>query len=327
MAMHLTVYDEHSFERFDDIGLDAVAAHLGRGRKLWLDVSGVGHAATIERIGEMFGIDRLILEDVMNLHQRPKAEAYGNGVFIVTHMVDGQSVASKEQFSLFLGPDFLVTFQERQGDCLGPVRKRLEAGRGRIRQAGIDYLAYAILDAVLDAYFPLTEKLGDALEELEDAIIADPSPAKLSELHRIRRDLLAVKRSLWPSREMLASLLHEESEFIGAGTGRFLRDIHDHVMQLVDIVETYRELAASLLEFYASRLANRMNEVIKLLTVISTIFIPLGFLVGVWGMNFQPVSRWNMPELTWAYGYPAALGFMLAVAIALLAWFRLKKWL
>jgi magnesium transporter len=327
LSMSLTLYDEAGIEIVRDATIETVAAAIGKGRTLWLDVAGVGHAEAIERIGELFGIDRLALEDVMNLHQRPKADVYPNGIFIVTHMVDGESVATKEQFSLFLGQDFLVTFQERPGDCLDPVRRRLNEGRGRIRKSGAGYLAYAILDALFDAYFPLTEKLGEALEQLEDSIIANPGPANLTEMHRIRRELLGVKRSLWPSREMLASLAHDESGFFHPDTERFLRDIHDHVMQLVDIVETYRELAASLLEFYASTIANRMNEVIKFLTIISTIFIPLSFLAGIWGMNFEPVSGWNMPELHWAYGYPAAIGFMLAAALALLAWFRWKRWL
>jgi magnesium transporter len=326
-ALRLIVYDEAAMEDVADATIGQVEAAAGQGRVLWLDVSGVGDAALIERIGEIFSIDRLVLEDVMNLHQRPKAESYDNGIYIVTHMFDGPDVASKEQYSIFLGSNFVVTFQEKPGDCLDPVRKRLATSKWRIRKSGADYLAYAILDSLFDAYFPLAESLGEALERLEDAIIADPRRERLSELHRIRRDLLVVKRSLWPSREMLVALLHQEDGFIRPDTERYLRDIHDHVMQLVDVVETYRELAASLLEFYASSVANRMNEVIKLLTVISTIFIPLGFLAGVWGMNFQPVSKWNMPELGWAYGYPAAIAFMFAVALGLLAWFRWRRWL
>lgn len=320
-GMHMIVFDRETIDEFSTPTFDEIKSSLGAGRIVWLDVEGVGNAEFISQIGKLFGIDELALEDVMNHHQRPKVEAYGDGVFIVAHMFS-EGVESKEQYSLYLGEGFLVTFQEKPGDCLDAVRKRLQAGKGRIRTQGVDYLTYTILDALFDAYFPLTEKLGLRIEQLEDAIIADPTPAELAEVYRVRRELLVIKRSLWPSREMLSVLMHRDNEFVTPETARYLRDTHDHVMQLVDIVETYRELISGLIEFYASSIANRMNEVIKVLTVISTIFIPLGFLAGLWGMNFV-----YMPELHWIYGYPLAIAFMAFIAIGLLLWFRLKQWL
>lgn len=326
-ALRLITYDGNTITDNPGATIDMIAAEMSENKIIWADVAGVGDAEFIARIGEIFEIDRLALEDVLNVHQRPKVETYGEAVYIVAHMYDGVSAASREQFSMFLSGRFVVTFQERPGDCLEPVRKRLNAGLGRIRTAGADYLAYAILDCMFDAYFPMTEKLGDALEELEEAIIAGPHPKELATLHEIRRELLTVKRSLWPAREALTILMHGDTGHVSQRTSRFMRDVHDHIMQLVDLVETYREMASGLLELYASSVSNRMNEVMKVLTIIATIFIPLSFLAGIWGMNFDRSSPWNMPELGWAFGYPLALGLMALVAFALLGWFRWKRWL
>ncbi|MCB1381457.1 MAG: magnesium/cobalt transporter CorA [Notoacmeibacter sp.] len=300
----------------------AIRAALKAGQRIWVDVAGTGDAGLVAELGDVFGIDPLALEDVMNLHQRPKAEEFDTFVFVVLHMVDGREAASREQFSLLFSRNWVLTFQETPGDCLDPVRDRLRRGKPRICAGGPDYLAYAILDAILDAYFPVAEKLGDRLETLEDAITLNPAPADIAELHAVKRDLLSVKRSLWPMREMMSVLRDGDIGLVTDETRRFLRDVHDHVLQLIDIVETYRELASGLLDLYLSSLSNRMNEVMKVLTIISTIFIPLSFLAGVWGMNFH-----DMPELHAHWGYPAALGFMAAVAVTLLAVFRWRKWL
>ena len=320
-SLHLFAFDRTSLEEAKDATLEQVEAELKSGRTVWLDVTGVGHAESIERIGALFGIDALALEDVMNLHQRPKTDEFDNYLYVVVHMMSGATAASRERYSLFLGRNFVLTFQETPGDCLEPVRNRLRREKTRLRQAAADYLAYAILDAILDAYFPLAERLGERLEDLEDLIIADPDPGQVNDLHAIKRELLAVKRALWPSRELMMTLLAEDQEFFSRETRRYLRDTHDHVMQLIDIVETYRELATGLLDLYISSLSNRLNEVMKVLTIIATIFIPLSFLAGVWGMNFA-----DMPELHWAYGYPAALVLMAGVAFALLGWFKWKNW-
>ena len=216
----------------------------------------------------------------------------------------------------------------RPGDCLDPVRRRLQSPVGMIRKRGSAYLVYAILDTIVDAYFPMLEKIGDALEDIESAIMNDPQPSDVTQLHALKRELLVVKRALWPSREMLSSMTREDVEIVPEAVNLFLRDTYDHVVQLIDIVETYREVATGLIDLYLSSVSTKMNEVMKVLTIISTIFIPLGFLAGVWGMNFDPsASPWNMPELGFYYGYPAALGIMTVVVVALLIVFRRKKWL
>ncbi len=325
--LDLFAFDGAGLDETPDATLEDVKAALDTGRTVWLDVGGVGNADYVGRIGALFGLDPLALEDVMNLHQRPKVEDFDKYTYVVVHMLAGESLVTKEQFSVFLGKNFVLTFQETPVDCLDAVRDRLRRAKGHIREAGADYLAYAIIDAVVDAYFPMIEKLGDRLEALEDLIVADPRPHHINELHGVKRELLAAKRSLWPSREVMAALRDEDNEFVSKNTRHYLRDTHDHVMQLIDIVETYRELATGLLDLYLSSLSNRMNEVMKVLTIIATIFIPLSFLAGVWGMNFAPdASPWNMPELRSAYGYPAALGLMAAVAIGLMGWFKWKRW-
>ncbi len=321
-TIRVIAYDAEGHTDMSGASLEDVARIRKTGRKLWVDVTGLADTARIENLGAMFQVDQLVLEDVMNIHQRPKAEDYPTNIFIVMHMVDGKTATSREQFSMVLGADYLLTFQERPGDCLSPVRERLERGKPRVRSAGTDYLAYALIDAVIDAYFPLAESLGDQLEMMEDAITLRPTPADVADLHDAKRDLLSIKRSLWPLREMMSELRAEDSTLVTAETRRYLRDAHDHVLQLIDIVETYRELASGLHDLYLSSLSNRMNEVMKVLTIISTIFIPLSFLAGIWGMNFE-----HMPELHQPWGYPAALAFMAFVAFGLLGWFRWRKWI
>mgnify|MGYP001300531704 CR=1 FL=1 len=258
----------------------------------------------------------------VDLQQRPKAEDYPGYAYVVLHMVTNRSVNSREQLSLIFGRDFVITVQERTDDCLDPVRERMRRGKPRIRAARGDYLAYAIMDAVVDAYFPVVERLGERLEEIEDVVTFNPEPEDIDALHELKRDLVTLKRSLWPTRDVMNELRNEGNDIIEQDTRRYLRDVHDHVLQLIDIIETCREIATGLHDLYLSSMSNRMNEVMKVLTVIATIFIPLSFLAGLWGMNFD-----HMPELDWAWGYPMALGLMAAVAFGLLAWFRWKKWL
>ena len=321
-TLSLIAYGPDGLEENAAASLSDIRAALSAGQRIWVDVAGTGDASLISSLGEIFGIDPLALEDVMNLHQRPKAEEFDDFVFVVMHMVDGKDAASREQFSLLFSKKWVLTFQEAPGDCLDPVRERLRRGKPRIRAGGPDYLAYAILDAILDAYFPLAEKLGDRLEALEDAITVNPVPADIAELHAVKRDLLSVKRSLWPMREMMTVLRDDDNDLVSDDTRRFLRDAHDHVLQLIDIVETYRELASGLLDLYLSSLSNRMNEVMKVLTIIATIFIPLTFIVGVYGMNFT-----YMPELGWKWSYPLVWLIMVICALGLLRYFRIKKWL
>jgi magnesium transporter len=317
-------------DRVEDVAvasIEQVRAVLGSRRRVWVDVTGLADLELLGQIGELFALDPLALEDIANTNQRPKVDTYETHALVVVHMFDGANVRSKEQFSILFDDRHVVTFQERPGDCLEPVRKRLRGANGRIRQRGAPYLVYALLDTILDAYFPVLEKIGEELEELEDRITRDPQPADVGRLHELKRELLVVKRALWPSREMLSAMAREELGLIPADVQHYLRDTYDHAIQLIDLVETYRELAMGLLDLYLSSVSTRMNEVMKVLTIISTIFIPLGFLAGVWGMNFHADGPWNMPELGWRYGYPFALLVMVAIAGGLLYLFRRKKWL
>jgi magnesium transporter len=294
---------------------------------VWLDVAGLGDAAVIEAVGQAFGLHRLALEDVLNVHQRPKVEGYGDHHFIVARAVARSSPLETEQVALFLGKGFVVTFREQTSACLDPVRERIRAGKGILRSSGADYLAYALLDVVVDGYFPTLETLGERLEALEDEIVLSPRSDSLRRVHAIKRDLLTLRRAIWPQREAVNFLLREGEAVIGKETRVYLADCYDHTVQLMDLVETYREIASGLMEIYLSSMSHRLNEVMKVLTVIATIFIPLTFVAGIYGMNFDRASPWNMPELGWRYGYPVCLAAMAVIGILLFLWFRSRGWL
>jgi magnesium transporter len=296
---------------------------------LWLDVEGLGDVETIRTLGEVFGLHRLALEDVLSVHQRPKIEQYGEYYFIVTRMVRLGEHLETEQLSLFLGKNFILTFQEgRPGDCLNLIRERIRQKGGRIREAGLDYLAYALLDAIVDCYFPILEEYGERLEAFEDEILTRPYGDTVARIHEIKRNLLTLRRAIWPQRETFNTLLRDELPLVTNETRLYLRDCYDHVTQLIDLIETYRELGADLIDVYLSSISNRTNEIMRVLTVISTIFIPLTFIAGVYGMNFNSsASPWNMPELNWFWGYPLSLALMAAVALGQLIFFRRRGWL
>jgi magnesium transporter len=293
----------------------------------WVNVNGLGDAALLELIGEIFGLHRLALEDVLNVRQRPKVEDYGDHLFIVTRMPLGVRTRT-EQAALFLGKDFLVTFQETPGDPLDAVRDRIRQGRPRIRTAGADYLAYAVLDAIVDAYFPVLDELGDALERIEDEILGPSTSSVVAELHDVKRELTSIRRLVLQLRESLTGLLRDEHAVIAEPTRLFLRDVVDHTFQVMELAEAYRDTASGLIDLHLTLVSNRMNDIMKVLTIIATIFIPLGFIAGLYGMNFDGgVSRWNMPELRWPFGYLFALGLMAAVAGTMVLYFRRKGWL
>jgi magnesium transporter len=325
--------------------------HLPEGHTVrWLDVAGVANGGVIRAVGARFELHPLALGDVVNVSQRPKTEEYEGRLFIVTRMPAvvppqgaddqprrqrrGRSLApaptrlATEQVSLCVGPNFLITFQEAPGDVFEPVRERLRGGGQRLRNSGPDYLAYALLDAVVDSYFPVLEAFGERLEDLEEEVVERPQQAHIAEIHDLKRDLLTVRRAVWPQRDMLAALIRDETPLVTDETRIFLRDAYDHTVQLIDVIETYREIASGLVDIQLSSASNRMNEVMKVLTIIATIFIPLTFIAGVYGMNFDPeASPWSMPELDWAYGYPATLGVMAVIAAGLLWYFRRRGWL
>ena len=295
---------------------------------MWIDVSGLANIELLRGLGEAFSLHRLALEDVVTVHQRPKAEDYGHYVFIVARSMVQDTDAETEQVSMFLSSSVLLTFQERPGDCFAVVRKRLRDAAGRIRGSGADYLCYALIDSIIDGYFPKLETYGENLEALEDEVVASPDPEHIGELHELKRDFLMIRRAVWPLRETINTLIRDDHGHFTESTRIYLRDCYDHTIQLIDIVETYREIANGLLDVYISSVSAKLNEVMKVLTIIATIFIPLGFVASLYGMNFdQDASRWNMPELGWAYGYPAILLFMMTVGCGMLYWFWRMGWI
>ncbi len=294
----------------------------------WVQVIGLGDVSTIGRIGDVFGLHPLALEDVVHLGQRPKVEDYENVVFATCQILEAETGSvGKFQVSLFLGPGFVVTFQESGEDRLAPIRSRLEVPQGRLRNRGPGYLAYAILDRVVDSAFPALESIGERLEDLDDRILERPDRESMERLQEIRKDLLRLRQVLWPQREVLARLARDEHDLLGNDTRLYLRDCHDHAVQALEVSENYREMASGLLDIYLSSLSNRLGDVMRVLTIISTVFIPLGFLAGVYGMNFDTGGGWNMPELGWKYGYLAFWACCIAAASGMLYLFRRKGWL
>lgn len=295
----------------------------------WVNVDGLGDIATLQQIGDTFGLHPLALEDIVNLHQRPKVEAYESYLFIVLRMpVASAARLETEQVTMALGREAVVTFQERPGDCFEPVRHRLRNTNGQIRNRGADYLAYALIDSAIDAFFPILEAYGDQVEDLEDDVIASPGTKQMARIHEMKRNLLTARRALWPLRDMVSALMREDTDLIDQHTRIYLRDCHDHLIQLIDMVETCREICSGLIDIHQSAVSNRMNEVMKVLTIISTIFIPLTFVVGVYGMNFDTdAGPLAMPELGWRYGYPAVLILMCCIVAGQLIWFRKMGWI
>jgi len=308
--------------------LDSLHTYLERWPVTWLNIDGLGDTEVIRRLGEIFGLHPLTLEDVLHLHERPKVEEYGENLFLVLRMLEPGGVSQTEQVSMFLGDRFVLTFQEHPGDCFDELRRRIREGRGRVRNAGADYLAYCILDSVVDGYFPYLDVASDLVEDLETEVLEKPTPETVSKIHQLKRDLLSVRRVMSPTREAISVLLRDAPEQLSPTTLVYLRDAYDHAVQLLELVETYRELAGGLLDVYLSSVSNRMNEIMKVLTVIATIFIPLGFFAGLYGMNFDTEkSPWNMPELGWYWGYPAFLIFLVVVVLVQLLFFWRKGWL
>jgi magnesium transporter len=308
-------------------------AAVGKRPMTWINVEGLGDAATIEQFGELFGLHRLALEDTVNVHQRAKVETYGEALFIVLRMVyRGQENGDRcgtEQLSLYVGPNWLLSFQEgRPGDSFDRVRARLREGSGKMRTLGCDYLAYALIDAVIDNYYPVLEVYAERLDELEELVMDPQGRSAIDQLHAVKADLLVLRRGIWPLRDAMALLAREENPRITENTQIYLRDCYDHVVQVVELIETYRELTADLRDLYMSSISNRINETMRVLTIISTIFIPLTFIAGIYGMNFDPDSSpWNMPELRWHLGYPLSLAAMTFLAVGMMVYFYRQGWI
>ena len=296
----------------------------------WINLDGVHQVDIIEKIGKHFNLHPLVLEDIVNTGQRPKIEDFDDYLFVVLKMLyrdENEQETQAEQVSLIIGPQFVITFQEKVGDVFNPVRERIRNGKGRIRKMGPDYLAYALIDSIVDNYFTILEKLGEEIEEMEKELVGDPKPQILQSVNRLKTELLFLRKLIWPLREVISGLQRGESSLIKETTGIYLRDVYDHTIQVIDTIETFRDLASGMFDTYLSSVSNKMNEVMKVLTIIATIFIPLTFVAGIYGMNFNPaVSILNMPELNWKYGYVTSIGVMVLVALVMVYYFKRKKW-
>lgn len=291
----------------------------------WINIDGIHQVDIIEKIGRHFGLHPLIQEDIANTEQRPKIEDFGSYIYIVLKMIyhdESDGEIKIEQVSLILGENVVISFQERKGDIFNHVRERIRRGKGRIRKMKADYLAYSLLDAVVDSYFFMLEKSGEQIEELEEKVVSESRPQNLQEIHRLKRTMIFLRRSVWPLREVINILERGESSLIQEATRIYLRDVYDHTIQVIDSVETFRDMLSGMHDTYLSSISNRMNEIMKVLTIIATIFIPLTFIAGIYGMNFK-----FMPELEWNWGYFAVWIVMVAVAVLMVVFFRRKKWL
>jgi magnesium transporter len=329
-VLFLIDYNEENATRTKLNTPEEVIPYLDSESVSWIDVQGLGSEDVLRRIGKVFGLHPLVLEDIVNVPQRPKVEEYEKQLLIVLRMVtpreDGKRFIS-EQVSFILGEHYLLTVQEEPDyDPFGPVRERIRSNKGMICRHHADFLTYALIDAIVDGFFPVLEAYGDELEELEDEVVENPSRATLERIHQVKRDLLGLRRAIWPQREVINSLLRDGTPLIGDTVRTYLRDCYDHVVQVLEIIENYREIASSLMDVYLSSISNKMNEVMKVLTIISTIFIPLTFIAGVYGMNFNPELPGNMPELELPYAYVVCWLVMLTIAGALILYFKRRGW-
>jgi magnesium transporter len=297
----------------------------------WVDVLGLGSEDVLRRLGKVFKLHPLVLEDIVNVPQRPKIEDYEDQLVIISHMVLPKQKGAgfwSEQVSFILGKHYLLTVQEEpQQDCFESVRDRIRTNKGIIRKQGPDYLAYTLIDSIIDGFFPVLETYGEQIEDLENEVVVNPTHQTLEKIYRVRRELLALRRTIWPQRDAINALIRDGSDLISSEVRVYLRDCYDHAVQIMDLVETYRELASGLMDVYLSSVSNRMNEVMKFLTVMSSIFIPLTFIAGIYGMNFNTdKSPVNMPELNWSWGYPLCLAVMAAIASGLIYFFWRRGW-
>ena len=328
--LNLALIAPERWEFINNATLDDIRACRRDGWSVvWVDCAGLADVGLISEIGRIFGLHPLGLEDAVNTSQRPKVDFFDDHAFAVLRMIDDPAAHRFEQVSLFFGDDFVVTFQERAGDPFDPIRRRIESSAtNRLRTRRADYLAYALMDAIVDSYFHPVEKAGDAIEQIEDALFMAPERRQARELQELRRRATALKQALWPLRDALAGLLRTDAPIVRQETRVYLNDTLDHVVRLIDMVETQRDTLTGLIDMHLSLLQARTNDVVSFLTIVSVIFIPLTFLAGIWGMNFDPdASPWNMPELLSYYGYPIALFSMVAVAVGMVVFFRWKRWL
>jgi magnesium transporter len=325
VIISLIDYDENHFQERTIEDIEEAFPLKDEATVTWINVSGVHEVDLIEKIGKHFENHPLKKEDTVNTAQRPKMEDFDHYVYVVMKMLyldKEQDAVHSEQVSLILGPTFLMSFQEQPGDVFDALRERIRKGKGRIRKAGCDYLAYALMDALVDNYFVILEHFGEKMELLEEDLIENPTPEILESIHNMKQEMILLRKRIWPLREVVGSLTRGDSPLVRESTGVYLRDVYDHTIQVIDTIESFRDVLGGMLDIYLSTVSNKMNEVMKVLTIIATIFIPLTFLAGIYGMNFKYI-----PELEWRWGYFAAWGVMIATFVLLMFYFRRKKWL
>ncbi|MFQ6052090.1 MAG: magnesium/cobalt transporter CorA [Candidatus Hydrothermarchaeota archaeon] len=318
-------YDETNFEEKQIKTVEECFPFKDKSTVTWINIDGIHDLEIIKKIGRHFDLHPLILEDIVNTEQRPKTEDFGDYIYIILKMLyynEKEDEIQAEQVSLILGANFVISFQERKGDLFSPIRERIASGKGRIRKMGADYLTYALIDTIVDSYFIILEKLGEKIESMEEELVANPTPETLRAIDHSKREMISLRKSVWPLREIVSLLERGESILIHESTRIYLRDVYDHTIQVIDTIETSRDTLSGMLDIYLSSISNRMNQVMKVLTIIATIFIPLTFIAGIYGMNFG-----YMPELESPWGYPVVLLVMVGIGISMLVYFKRKKWL
>ncbi|MDO9548359.1 MAG: magnesium/cobalt transporter CorA [Candidatus Marinimicrobia bacterium] len=322
----ITLFDYNS-DRINEIEIrnpDELASCLADNAVSWINITGLNDLDLIEKIGEIFEIHPLVLEDVVDTDHRPKFEEYDDYYYSIVKMLtydDKKKEMNSEQVSFIIGKNYLITFQEIEGDVFNTIRERLRKNKGRVRREDSDYLCYTLMDAIVDNYFYVLETIAEETEQLEDILLKNADASVLQRIHQQKRQLIFMRKSVWPLREILNNIDRLESDLVKSSSKLFFRDVYDHTIQIIDTVENLRDIVTGMLDIYLSTVSNRMNEVMKVLTIIATIFIPLTFLAGIYGMNFQ-----YMPELAWKFGYPMALAVMVSVGIVMLVFFKRKKW-
>ncbi len=317
-------YDPENYQEIQIKNVEECFVYKDKSTVSWINIMGLSNTDVIERIGKGFNLHPLVIEDVLNIHQRPKLEDYRDYIFIVLKMLtynDKSHEVESEQVSIIPGNNLVLTFQEKGGDVFEPIRTRIRNDKGVIRKKGADYLVYALIDVIVDNYFVILEQIGEEIEGLEEKVLVEPSPKVVQRIHRLKRNLINLRKSIWPLRETLGNFEKMESSLFKSSS-LYFRDIYDHTIQIIDTVETFRDMASGLLDVHLSSISNRMNEIMKMLTIIATIFIPLTFIAGIYGMNFKYI-----PELEWKWGYPLILIVMLGVGVTMMIYFKKKKWL
>jgi len=325
VRIQLITYDEREFQEKEVTTIKECFPFKETPTITWIDIDGLHQVELIEKLGTHLDLHPLLLEDILNTGQRPKIEDYGRYLFIVLKMLEYDETENEikaEQVSLILGSHYMISFQESIGDVFNPVRKRIKVSKGQIRKRGPDYLTYTLIDAIVDAYFVILENVGDMIEDIETELVTNPTLETLQAIHQLKREMIMLRKSVWPLREVISNLERSESPLIQETTAIYLRDVYDHTIQVIDTIETFRDMLSGMLDMYLSSISNKMNEIMKVLTIIATIFIPLTFIAGIYGMNFR-----YMPELEWRWGYPIIWLAIVAIMISMVVFFRRKQWL